>query len=357
MDRATVEVYERGAQTYVDRRRAYHPDRANRFAEALPRHGLRLDLGSGPGHYLPHLGSPVIALDASPAMVAAAKDRHAALGVVSDLARPPFRRGGLAGIWASKCLQHVSAEQLPLALAALHGSLAVGGLLDITLFAGDGVEVTGEGDELPGRRFALWRPEPLRMLLTGAGFEVDSLEVHDPQSEHPRLTVEARRARTLADTVGADMRLLVCGLNPSIYAADAGVAFARPGNRFWPAALAAGLVSVDRDPDHALTHHGIGLTDLVKRATVAASELSDPEHRQGLERIEHLVTWLRPAAVCFVGLAGWRAAVDRQARPGVQEVTLGDAPVYVMPSTSGLNAHSTLADLTDHLCAAASLTS
>ncbi len=49
--------------------------------------------------------------------------------------------------------------------------------------------------------------------------------------------------------------------------ADAGVGFARPGNRYWPAALAAGLVTVDRDARHALVHHGIGMTDLVKRAT------------------------------------------------------------------------------------------
>ena len=37
------------------------------------------------------------------------------------------------------------------------------------------------------------------------------------------------------------MRLLVCGLNPSVYSADAGVGYARPGNRFWPALRLAGL--------------------------------------------------------------------------------------------------------------------
>ena len=62
-----------------------------------------------------------------------------------------------------------------------------------------------------------------------------------------------------------------------------------------------------------------------------------------------VLTWL----VCFVGLAGWRAAADRKAKPGWQERTLGDAPVYLMPSTSGLNAHSSLDDLTGHLRAAA----
>lgn len=360
MDQATVDVYERGARRYAESRRAYHPERAARFAAALGDPGLRLDLGCGPGHYLPHLGSPAIAADASPAMVTEARDRTTVPGVASDLERLPFRRGGLAGIWASKCLQHVSAERLPLTLAELHHSLEVGGLVDITLFAGDGTEVTPEGDEFPGRHFTFWQPEPLRRLLVGAGFDVDHLEVHEPPDRRPgghrRLTVLARRARTLADTVGAGMRLLVCGLNPSLYAADAGVGFARPGNRFWPAALAAGLVSVDRNPGHALSCHGIGLTDLVKRATVAASELTSPEYRAGRDRVEHLVRWLRPEVVCFVGLAGWRAAVDRRAQAGVQEQALGGRPVYLMPSTSGLNARSTLAELTGHLRAAADLT-
>ena len=60
--------------------------------------------------------------------------------------------------------------------------------------------------------------------------------------------MQATRARSLPDTVGPGMRLLVCGLNPSVYSADAGIGFARPGNRFWPAAIAAGIVTVDRDP-------------------------------------------------------------------------------------------------------------
>jgi TDG/mug DNA glycosylase family protein len=151
------------------------------------------------------------------------------------------------------------------------------------------------------------------------------------------------------------MRLLMCGLNPSLYAADAGVGFARPGNRFWPATLAAGIVSTDRSPDRALADHGVGMTDLVKRATVAAAELTADEYRAGLERVRRLVAWLRPGAVCFIGLAGWRAAVDRRAVAGVQPADLGGVPVYVMPSTSGLNARVPAAELADHLRAAARL--
>jgi TDG/mug DNA glycosylase family protein len=167
--------------------------------------------------------------------------------------------------------------------------------------------------------------------------------------------VDAVRARTLSDTVGAGMRLLVCGVNPSPTAADMGVGYGRPGNRFWPAALRAGIVSRDRDPVHALVAHGMGMTDFAKRPTRTAAEVTEDEFRAGWARLERLVRALRPGAVCVVGLSGWRTVVDRRAGPGVQPVTLGGRPVYVMPSTSGLNAHATVSSLADHLTAAAAL--
>ncbi|MDQ2826445.1 MAG: mismatch-specific DNA-glycosylase, partial [Actinomycetota bacterium] len=66
-------------------------------------------------------------------------------------------------------------------------------------------------------------------------------------------------------------------------------------------------------------------------------------------RVRLLVEWCRPGIVLFVGLAGWRMAVDRDARPGLQPDTFGGAPAYVMPSTSGLNAHCSPAQLRQHM--------
>jgi double-stranded uracil-DNA glycosylase len=226
-------------------------------------------------------------------------------------------------------------EQLPMKLAHLHLDTAVGDPLALQLDRGDC------DAEQVGR---------LRDIVVGAGFDVDELQVEDQW-----IRVRARRARTLSDTVGPAMRLLVCGLNPSVYAADFGVGYARPGNRFWPAALAAGLGECDRDAIDALGRHGIGMTDLVKRATASASGLTAAEYQDGAARVERLVRWLLPGAVCFVGLAGWRAAVDRNAATGEQEAGFGGVPAYVMPSTSGANAHARLADLADHLRAAAAL--
>ena len=131
------------------------------------------------------------------------------------------------------------------------------------------------------------------------------------------------------------------------------MAYARPGNRFWPAALAAGIVSVDRDPAHALVHHRVGFTDLVARVTSKASELDAQEYVEGLAVLDELVSRYQPEVVCFVGLSGWRAAVNKKAVAGWQPETVGGQPVYVMPSTSGLNAHAQLPDLTEHLRVAA----
>jgi TDG/mug DNA glycosylase family protein len=145
------------------------------------------------------------------------------------------------------------------------------------------------------------------------------------------------------------MRVLVCGLNPSVHAAERGVGFARRSNRFWPCAVEAGLVSRLFDPLHALAGHGVGMTDIVKRATARSSELSAAEYAAGLARVARLVAWFEPRVVCFVGLEGWRSAFDRAAQPGVQERTVAGRPVYLMPSTSGLNARTSRAELVAHL--------
>jgi TDG/mug DNA glycosylase family protein len=97
------------------------------------------------------------------------------------------------------------------------------------------------------------------------------------------------------------------------------------------------------------------MTDLVKRATVGADELTRDEYRAGAARVERIVHWLRPAVVCFVGLAGWRAAIDAKANAGEQLDGFGGSRAYVMPNTSGLNARTTLDELVQHLRAAMAL--
>ena len=351
MERATVDIYEDRGGEWA----AHHPpvqrEAASAFARRVPAGALRIDLGCGAGRYTPDLGSPVIALDAARAMLERCRGAApASLLVQADLEALPFGPRSLHGGWAHMSYLHVPSTHLPGALAELHRTLVVGAAVEIQVLAGD-----YEGDALPadrlgGRFFASWTPARLSDVLVGAGFDVGEIVV-----DGDFVRVMAVRARTLPDIVGPGMRLLVVGLNPSLYAADAGVGYARPGNRFWPAARQAGLVTRDRDPRHALCVHGMGMTDLVKQASSNAAALRPAQYRAGMERVERLVRWLEPGAVCFVGLTGWRHAVDGRAQAGPQEHLVGGRPVYVMPSTSGANARSPLEALRDHLRAVSAL--
>lgn len=350
----SIAVYDAFANEWRERREPRGDDHRGDWvvARAVPDAPVA-DLGCGPGWHLPKLGRDAIAVDASGPMLDHVRSyAEAAHPVQADLRRLPFATASLGGALASKSYVHLPRSEVPLAWADLHRVLRPGSPLELVVFGdgrGVGVEhTTFDADEFPGRRFSLWTEDLLETVLEGAGFETVDLQVAPTRRGEPQFVVLARRRRTLADTVGPGMSVLTCGLNPSLYAADAGVGYARPGNRFWPAALAAGLVSVDRDAVHALEHHGVGTTDLVKRATTKAAELSDDEFLHGFARLERTVEWLKPAVVCFVGLTGWRAAVDPHATAGIQDRTIGGSAVYVMPSTSGANAHTTPADLTEH---------
>jgi TDG/mug DNA glycosylase family protein len=224
---------------------------------------------------------------------------------------------------------------VPLALADLHRTLAVGRHVTVRL----------------SRQWLPRASVPISPIdvVTGAGFDVLA-------SSGERSSITAVRARTLPDYVGKRMRMLVVGLNPSLYAADAGVGFARPGNRFWPAMRDAGLATCDRDPRHLLGVDRVGMTDLVKRATRGAAELAPAEYEAGLPRLERLIAWLEPGVVAVLGVTGWRHAVDHHAALGWQPSAIGGRPVYVMPNPSGANAHARPADLVRHLRVLAAVT-
>lgn len=347
VDRATRDVYEMRAADWAKLRPPQHRSRAEAFSHRrLPGRVLG-DLGCGPGSYFGDLGRPLVGLDGAMAMLALAR-RSAAdvLLVQGDLSRLPFSRGSLGGAWARASYLHIPRTRLPAALAELHGALALDAAIELSMKTG-----TGEGqlpdDDFAGRFFALWTAELLAAVITGAGFVIDELE-----DTGEWLVVRATRARTLPDFVADNMGVLVCGLNPSVVSADAGVGFAGPTNRFWRAAQVSGLLSVTRRPLVALAVDGVGMTDLVKRATPRAADIARLEYREGAARVRRLVEWLRPGLVLFVGLEGWRVAINRSAQVGRQSELFGGVPAYVMPSTSGLNARTGIAELAGHMRAA-----
>jgi TDG/mug DNA glycosylase family protein len=146
---------------------------------------------------------------------------------------------------------------------------------------------------------------------------------------------------------GPGLRVLFVGINPSLRSAEVGHHFARPGNRFWPTLYAAGFTPRLLAPheDGLLPSFGIGVENIVSRPTRAAAELTTSELRAGAKALDATVRACAPRLVAMVGVAAYRAAFERpRATMGLQEQQVGGRPVWVLPNTSGLNAHYKPAD-------------
>ena len=147
---------------------------------------------------------------------------------------------------------------------------------------------------------------------------------------------------TVPDVIGPDLRVLFCGINPSLYAGATGHHFSRPGNRFWPTLHAAGFTDVRLRPadGERLLEFGYGMTNLVERATAGADELSAAELVTGKQDLSMKVLRYGPRVVALLGVGAYRTAFSRPgAAVGLQTERLGNAPVWVLPNPSGLNAH------------------
>ena len=164
----------------------------------------------------------------------------------------------------------------------------------------------------------------------------------------PRLDLEAARQRTIPDVLpepGAPFRVLFCGINPGLYSAAKGWHFARPGNRFWPALHLSGFTPRRLAPSEQdlLPGLGLGITNLVARATAQASELHGTELRAGRDHLAALADQHRPRIVAVVGVTAYRTAFGQpRAGTGPQPDPLGPARVWVLPNPSGLNAHTSV---------------
>ena len=156
--------------------------------------------------------------------------------------------------------------------------------------------------------------------------------------------------QAVADLVGPDLRVLFCGINPGTLSGELGLHFARAGNRFWKLLCAGGFTESVLLPaeQHTLPGLGIGITNLVSRATAGASELSAAELRHGATQLEAKVARLRPHCVAVLGLQAYRTAFRRpKAGIGPQHELLGGALLWLLPNPSGLQAHYQLPEMTE----------
>ncbi|MFJ5265372.1 G/U mismatch-specific DNA glycosylase [Streptomyces sp. NPDC088387] len=156
--------------------------------------------------------------------------------------------------------------------------------------------------------------------------------------------LEAARDRLVPDVSAAGLDVLFCGINPGLMTAATGHHFARPGNRFWPVLHLSGFTPRLMKPSEQreLLSWGLGITNVVARATARADELTADEYREGGRLLTERVTGLRPRWLAVVGVTAYRVAFDdRKAQVGPQERVIGDTRGWVLPNPSGLNAHWT----------------
>jgi TDG/mug DNA glycosylase family protein len=175
-----------------------------------------------------------------------------------------------------------------------------------------------------------------------------------PVPRFTRAELESFRDTEVPDLLGPDVRLLFVGINPGLWTAATQTHFAHPVNRFYPALLRAGILEQPVDPSAGMTDHdrdllrgrGIGITNLVRRATARADELSRSELREGGARLEELVRRVAPRVVAVAGITAYRHAFGLpRATVGRQPDPLAGAELWVVPNPSGLNAHETVETL------------
>src|SRR5215213_4264689 len=156
--------------------------------------------------------------------------------------------------------------------------------------------------------------------------------------------------RFVPDVLRPGLRVLFCGINLGLWSAAVGHHFARPGNRFWKALHLGGLTPRLLAPDEQgeLLALGLGITNLVERATAGAAELGPGELRAGGARLTAKAAATRPQVVAVLGVGAYRTAFDRpKAAVGPQPDPIAGSRAWLLPNPSGLNAHYQLPDLAE----------
>jgi len=169
-----------------------------------------------------------------------------------------------------------------------------------------------------------------------------------------REQLKAFEGMTVPDLLGPEVRLLFVGINPGLWTAATQTHFCHPSNRFYPALRKAGLIDIALDTDIGMTDaqrsefldRGLGITNLVPRATVRASEIAGDELRLGGQRLLATIAAVRPVVVAVAGVTAYRTAFGQPgAELGRQELVISGAQIWAVPNPSGLNAHETIDSL------------
>jgi TDG/mug DNA glycosylase family protein len=147
------------------------------------------------------------------------------------------------------------------------------------------------------------------------------------------------------------LALLFVGINPGLLSAREGRHFANPSNAFWRLLHEAGFTPRRLAPreQESLLDRGIGITNLVPRATPGVAELGASDMARGRVELARKISRYRPRAVVFVGITAYRAFAQKPSSVriacGEQPERFAEARVFVVPNPSGRNAHFTYAQM------------
>ena len=149
----------------------------------------------------------------------------------------------------------------------------------------------------------------------------------------------------LIDHIRPGVRILFVGINPGLRSAATGHHFAGHSNRFWKLLFESKLVSepLSHQDDWRLPDWGLGLTNIIQRASAGVDTLKPQEYTVGGKRLMAAVTRYRPHIVALLGVTIYRTLFSghrtERISLGLQDETLAGRPVFVLPNPSGRNAH------------------
>lgn len=171
-----------------------------------------------------------------------------------------------------------------------------------------------------------------------------------PSSRPSPAALAAAVGRRVPDLIAPGLKVLFCGINPSLYSAVVGHHFARPGNRFWPTLHRAGFTERLLHPseERELLALGIGITNVCPLASASADSLTPADYASGSAGLRRKLRRYRPLAIAFLGLGAYRiAAAEPKAAVGRQAQPFAGVAAWALPNPSGLNAHYQLDDLVE----------